>query len=541
MLFLHLVLRHLLVLNGGIQQLLGIVLTHLRLLLLLLLFVVFLIFVLIFLIVLLLVVFLLIVLIVLILLLILILLLFLTLTEHQVVARFIVIRIQAQGILVGLDSLTIHLVRLANHTHVMIGSRLAQRVGLDAGSLLKLLHSGRVLLLGHQRITQVISSLRILGIFFYGLTIRHLGLIILSHAELLVTLADILAVGLCAGSHSHQQQQHRSHLLLRAKERQALEQRTATVVDTYLEDEQQQCQDSHSLELLVKLTVNSAGSFLLREFVEFVIQLVLCRTVVLHMDIGTATSLSHLATHILVESRHHGIARVILHIIACARNGDRRTLSRSYTQHIHAHACFFGSLGSFECPTLVVLTIGNHDNGLTNTFFLCKAMRSHIDGTSNICALSGHHRWVDTRQEHLGRYIVAGDRQLHKGIACKHYQTYLIVGKMIHQVLDHHLTAVQTTWHDILGQHRVTDIHGDNRLDTHTLLVTDLGTELRTCQHHYQQCQSSLQHPEFDCRTETRHIGHQRAQQLGIAKLTQAFLLIAIREKADERQYWYHR
>ena len=228
--------------------------------------VVFLIFVLIFLIVLLLIVFLLIVLVVLILLLVLVLLLFLFFAENQVIAGFIVVRIQAQGILVSLDSLAIHLVRLTDHTHVMIGCSLTQRVGFDAGSLLELLHSRRILLLSHQRITQVIGCLRILGIFFYGLTIRHLGLIVLPHTELLVTLAVILAIGLGAGSDGHQQQSYGSSgLLLRTEKRQALEQRIAAVEDANLENEQQQCQNGHSLELLVELAVNGTGSLFLSQ------------------------------------------------------------------------------------------------------------------------------------------------------------------------------------------------------------------------------------------------------------------------------------
>ena len=189
----------------------------------------------------------------------------------------------------------------------------------------------------------------------------------------------------------------------------------------------------------------------------------------------------------------------------------------------------------------MILAIGNHNDGLANTLFLGKAMGCHIDGTGNISALGGHHRGVDAGEEHLGRHVIAGDRQLNESVASKHQQANLIVGEVIHQILDHHLTTVQTAGRDILGQHRVTDIHRNNSLDAGTLLVTDLGAELRTGQHNNQQCQSTLQNPEFYCGAETRHIGHERTQQFGIAKFTQTFLLIAIREKADDGQYWYHR
>ena len=196
--------------------------------------------------------------------------------------------------------------------------------------------------------------------------------------------------------------------------------------------------------------------------------------------------MSHLTTHLLVKTRHNGIAGIILHIIACAGNGDWRTLRRTNTQHIDTHAGILSGFGSLECPTLVVLAIGNHDDGLADAFFLGKAMCGHIDGAGNIGALGSHHRRVDARQEHLGRHIIAGDRQLHKGIACKHDKSDLIVSEVVYQILDHHLTTLQTAGNNILGQHRVTDIHGDNGLDAHTLLVANLSAQLRAGQHHNQ-------------------------------------------------------
>ena len=259
------------------------------------------------------------------------------------------------------------------------------------------------------------------------------------------------------------------------------------------------------------------------------------------MNICSTTGLSHLATHILIECRHNSVSGIVLHIVAGSWDGYWRALGRAHTQYIYSHAGILSGFGRFECPTLVVLTIGYHDDCLADAFLLGKAMCSHIDGTGDICALSSHHRWVDTRQEHLGRDIVAGDRQLHECIACKHDKTYLIVSKVVNQILYHHLTAVKSAGCDILGHHRVTDIHRNDGLDANTLLVVDLGAKLRTGQHHDEQCQSALQNPEFHCRTESRHIRHQIAQQLGIAKLAQAFLLIAIRQEADDSQHRYHR
>ena len=103
--------------DSGIQQLLGIILTHLGLLLLLLLILLF------FLLILLLLVFLIILFtIVITLLVLLVLLLFLLqmLAEYKVVTRLIIIGVQPESIFIGLNSFTIHLVRLTDDTYIMI-------------------------------------------------------------------------------------------------------------------------------------------------------------------------------------------------------------------------------------------------------------------------------------------------------------------------------------------------------------------------------------------------------------------------------------
>ena len=90
----------------------------------------------------------------------------------------------------------------------------------------------------------------------------------------------------------------------------------------------------------------------------------------------------------------------------------------------------------------MVLTIGDDNDGLADTFLLSKTVSSHLYGLGNISSLRCYHRRVDAGKEHLRRHIVAGDGKLYKSVSCKHNQTYLVVGKMIHQVLDHHLAAV---------------------------------------------------------------------------------------------------
>ena len=120
------------------------------------------------------------------------------------------------------------------------------------------------------------------------------------------------------------------------------------------------------------------------------------------MDIGTATSLSDLLTHILIECRHHRTACIILHVFTSAGNGDRCALCGTNAQHINTHTAILGGLGRLYCPTLMIFTIGNHDYRLSDALFLREAVGSHIYGSSDIGALSRHHRGVDTGEEHLG-------------------------------------------------------------------------------------------------------------------------------------------
>ena len=135
----------------------------------------------------------------------------------------------------------------------------------------------------------------------------------------------------------------------------------------------------------------------------------------------------------------------------------------------------------------MVFTIGNDDDGLADAFLLGKTVRRHRDSLSDVCTLCGYHRGVDAGQEHLGRDVVAGDRQLDEGVTGKDDKSYLVVGEVVNEVLDHHLRTVQTTGRHIFCQHGVTDIHRDDGLYACTLLVANLSAKLRTRQHDDEQ------------------------------------------------------
>ena len=112
---------------------------------------------------------------------------------------------------------------------------------------------------------------------------------------------------------------------------------------------------------------------------------------------------------------------------------------------------------------------------------------------------------------------------------------------MVDQILDHHLRTVQTTGSHIFCQHRVADVKGNDGLYTRTLLTIDLGAELRTGYHDDKQRQRGEQQGEFDQRTETRHVRHELAHQVTVAKLAQTSFLLTDQQKAQYQQKGYQR
>ena len=253
------------------------------------------------------------------------------------------------------------------------------------------------------------------------------------------------------------------------------------------------------------------------------------------MDIGTATGLGHLTAHFFVQPCHDGLTRVVFQVVAIAC-GDRCPVGRADAQHVDTHAFLLGFLGSLQRPTLVVFTIGDDDDGFADVLFLRKAVRRHVDGSGNVGALCGYHRRGDARQEHLRRHVVAGNGQLDESIAGKDYQTYLVIGEMVDQVLYHHLRAVQTAGSHVFSQHRVADVQTDNRLNAGALLVADFRAELRAGYHDDEQGQRRQQQPVLHQWAPARHVGHQQANQLRVAEFAQALLLLANHQPPHHQQ-----
>ena len=178
-------------LHGGIEQLLGVVLAHLLLLLVL------------GLLVLILVVLVLIVLVLIVLLVLVFVVLFLVvlrlalqppLASGQIGAGLVVVGVVAQALLVGSYGLLVELVLLAYHTDVVIHHGSALRCLLQFAGRLVLFDCSRVFLLCHQRAAQIVVCLGIGRVFAQSLAVFHFGLFELLLVVESVAVADVLSV-----------------------------------------------------------------------------------------------------------------------------------------------------------------------------------------------------------------------------------------------------------------------------------------------------------------------------------------------------------
>ena len=222
--------------------------------------------------------------------------------------------------------------RLTDDTDIMERHSLAKRRGLKFAGSLELLNGSRVFLLSHQRIAQIVDSLRILWVLLYRLTIGNLGIGEVALPEQAVALTDELTVGLglyrrkAQGRRYQEHEQEHSPLAALSKKRHILECRILTVEDAHLNDQEQEHNHADCLELLIVVAKDCGIGLFLFQFIKLLVQQSLGIGIVINMDIGTATSLSHLTTHLLVEGRHHGVARMVLHIAIGARHRYGRTL-----------------------------------------------------------------------------------------------------------------------------------------------------------------------------------------------------------------------
>ena len=120
------------------------------------------------------------------------------LTLHVVVACAFVLRIHAQGVLVGFHRLGILLLSLQHRTHVVVGLRLSLRSADRLGRLLVLCEGLLVLLLLLQRAAEIVMGRAVGRLSRYRLAVAEFRLRIVALSVELVALPYQLAVALCA-------------------------------------------------------------------------------------------------------------------------------------------------------------------------------------------------------------------------------------------------------------------------------------------------------------------------------------------------------
>ena len=238
------------------------------------------------------------------------------------------------------------------------------------------------------------------------------------------------------------------------------------------------------------------------------------------MDVSSASGLRQLAAHILVEGGHHGVAGIVLQVRAVA-HGDGCALGGTDAQDIDVDAALAGLLGSLFGSRLMVLAVGDDDDGSSHVLLLGKALPCHVDGLSDVGSLALDETRVGVLEEHLRRHIVARDGQLHESLSGEHHQSYLVVGEIVHEVLNEHLALVEPGGSHILGEHGVGDVEADDGLYALPLVVRHLASHLRTGEHHDEQGKCRQHETELHGGAVSGNVGHELLEKLGVAQFPQ--------------------
>ena len=91
------------------------------------------------------------------------------------------------------------------------------------------------------------------------------------------------------------------------------------------------------------------------------------------MDVNTFAGSGYLFTHILVEGSHHGVAALVLQVLSVAeRNGC--SFGVADAKDINVHPSFVGFLGHLLSSALMVLAVGDDDDGFSRLAVLGKTV-----------------------------------------------------------------------------------------------------------------------------------------------------------------------
>ncbi len=206
-------------------------------------------------------------------------------------------------------------------------------------------------------------------------------------------------------------------------------------------------------------------------------------------------------------------------------DGDRRTFRITHSHDVHVDALLGGGFGGTDSVVLMVLAVGDQDDRLIGRLVRGKGTGGQVDGGTDRRTLRRDHRRVDRGQEHLGRDIIRGDRQLRESVAGEHDQAYLVIRKAVRQSGQHLFGLIQTVGRHVLGQHGVGYVQTHHDLYSLTLHRLQFRAELRPRYNKDNHGNGSEQQPKLQMLALGRYLGHQLGQQRRVTVFLYRFLL----------------
>ena len=294
------------------------------------------------------------------------------------------------------------------------------------------------------------------------------------------------------------------------------------------------------MELLVIVGEDLRLYLLRSEFIEFFLDSFRSGVGVVTTDVDTSAGLRYLTAHLFVEAADNDVSFAVLAVVIRTRQRNRTAFGFTDTDDEHLDAFFFGALGYCDRIVLVVLTIGDKDDSPAGVRLLAEATDRGAERRSDGRSLRLDEFGFDGIEEHLGGHVVAGDRQLHEGIAGKNDQSHFVIDHVIHQFAEHLFGAVQTVRRYVFRQHGVGDIQRHDGFDTLPFLRMLGLAELRTGSGDDEESERQHHDAELHSRTHAAGIRHKGLHEFRVTELlyltTFAFGLVHKSEDEDRHE-----
>ena len=156
------------------------------------------------------------------------------------------------------------------------------------------------------------------------------------------------------------------------------------------------------------------------------------------MYIQSSASLRYTLSYLFVQFGCHHIARKVF-LERAVPHRDGASLFCSDRKNKYLNTLLSGLLSGFDSPRLIILSIGDENEGTSHIGFLRESGCGTSDGLCHIGSLNGYRGRIQLVKKHLGRNVVAGHRQKRDGTTGKGYQPNLVFIELLNQLADNHL------------------------------------------------------------------------------------------------------